>query len=287
MDGEERVEPTKLRTPRRPRALVAPPAVGTDEEERAYACYAIGFGCTPRPHNPLWQLPPVLLQTNRTGMVELLLIARVPLSEALWQTHAAGWIERVQMHELLSTPVQGAACVERFLEQTAHARERERLFDAYRLLSDGRMHPDDDRSWCMTLRAMRALHTEMDALDQHMQGLLKDRAEVARLIEYGEGVLETAQVLAAMTLPILLWEQQMTPEEAAATRAICAQRQWLVEQQQLELRALESKELELLHAIELDRAQLHRWARVRARQEPLRARRRAEAATERRLRRAI
>ena len=26
----------------------------------------------------------MLLQTNRTGMVELLLIARVPLSEALW-----------------------------------------------------------------------------------------------------------------------------------------------------------------------------------------------------------
>ena len=271
MDGEEEHQCAKLRTPRQPR-MFAPDRV---EEETAYACYATGFG---RAHggttdSPLWKRPPTVVEEE--GVVELLLIARVPMSEGMWRTQADAWITSVQMHELVSGPVHGAACVERFIEKTkkkgGQGPAEEALWDAYRLLSDGRMHPDDERGWCMSLRAMRAMRADMLALESSVRKLLRERMEVVRLIEYGESVLDTAQMLCVLLT---------TAGDSPALAMMIPQqgRDWLMEQQRMELRALEGREFELVHAIHHDSEALAGLARVRARQEPLRAQRRAETA---------
>jgi hypothetical protein len=314
MEGEERII-IQSKNPRMPRTLFTRPASpaaaaavvdGEGEEERACACYAMGFGCRrSNPATPLWQMPPILVCTRSSAQdthmtIEILLIARTPMTESAWRTHAEAWIDNVQMHELITTPVHGSACVERFMEKhakscdAADATKKESLLDAYRLLSDGRMHPDDTRDWCMSLRAMRALRAEMVTLGDHMRQLVQERTEIARMIEYSESVLETTQILASMPLPVMISlppgggdhqyyfyisSSSSAPDNNNNNNMWSQQRQWLVDQQQVELRALESRELELLHAIELDRSQLQRLTSVRDRQEPLRAQRRREAAT--------
>ena len=263
-------------------------AAPAEEEDRACVCYAMGFGLqTPDAKEDddsllLWQIPPMVVAVvgDAATTIELLLVARAPLPESEWRTHVAARIRHVQTHELVTTTVHGTACAARLLQlqKTHHPSSlplscsavearvggsssssspdaalsnNNALLDAYRLLSNGRMHPDDTRSWCMTVNAMTELRADMLALIARMRQRVDERTDVARLVEYGEGVIETARLLAH-------WHNYhpMHP--------------WLLEQQRMEVSALEARELELLHAIELDRKEHAALDGVYVRQRALR-----------------
>ena len=201
------------------------------------------------PYRARLALPPLVLLDTRAERAELLLIAKSPMGEREWGQLIEA--HRPQTMQLIEDAHQGAACVESMLRRLNPPPSE--LFDAFRMLSDGRMHPHDTREWCMTARSLRQMRIELRELDLERQQRMRDRVEASRLIECSDGVVYTASAL---------WRTIESYDPA-----LQSQRRSTMEAHAIERSALEAREIDLIRAVAELECQCQAIATVLRRQE--------------------
>ena len=259
------------------------------EADAAVLFYAMGFRHSPRlpapPIDVLWRMQRLLriapLVVASGEALEVLLIGNRAHTATAWAAEGlVAHLMRVQT-AFVVPPEQGTACVARLIQKHRLLRPPtttdndgvalDTLLDAYRIVSDGRMHPLDTLEWCMATPALERMREEACALEAELQAHAREANEVSALVERAQVVLETART-------IMRWQVEEEAEHRPAPTVrvwLHHGRSWVMEQQEWELRVLEDREMELLHATELKRAQLGDLCTVLHRQATLHAQRRA------------
>lgn len=168
--------------------------------EQSTLFYLTGF-CTEKvaikKDDAAWLQMEALVVQNPDGSVEMGFISAKSHSEQEWTDWCTRHMDEhvsVQWSALVPMGHESEACIERLIDKYAAdyriIEQNNALFwEAYRIVSNGKMHFEDTRNWCMSKEMLDEMHKGCIALRKELDKLWQRRFDIAFELDAARDVL--------------------------------------------------------------------------------------------------